>query len=90
MKVIFLRHNGQRKEISPQNGKEFSLKEMQEYVGGFVEYVGLGDETLIVNEDGKSQKLPVNKAATKMYLDFYKASDFIVGDVILIKSKDLS
>ncbi len=38
-------------------GVEMSLKEMQEFVGGFIEYVG----NIICNEDGLRLKLPRNK-----------------------------
>lgn len=41
-------------DVQPANGRSFSLKEMQSYVGGFVELVTLADGRLMfVDEDGK-------------------------------------
>lgn len=37
--------------------KKLSLKQMQEFVGGYIEYVG----NIICNEDGLMLKLPRNK-----------------------------
>lgn len=36
---------------------DLTLKEMQEFVGGYIEYVG----NVICNEDGRMLKLPRNK-----------------------------
>lgn len=38
-------------------GKDLTLKEMQDFVGGYIENVG----NVICNEDGKMLNLPINK-----------------------------
>lgn len=54
-----------------------SLKKMQDLVQGYVEFVYMkGDKLLIVNEEGLLMKLPPNKQATEIY------GHQIVGDVI--------
>ena len=37
--VRLLRANGMVEEISPKNGNKFELKELQDYVGGYIELV---------------------------------------------------
>jgi len=74
---------GEKVEISPKNGKRFTLRELQELVGGFVEYIHLKGQVLIVNEDGRLMDLPVNHGATQLARQF--GYDFIVGDAIYCK-----
>ncbi len=38
-------------------GKDLTFKQMQDFVGGYIENVG----NVICNEEGKELKLPVNK-----------------------------
>jgi hypothetical protein len=47
---------------------KMTLKEMQEFVGGYIEYVG----NVICNEDGRMLELPVNKL-----------KDQFVGNIII-------
>jgi hypothetical protein len=67
--------------------KDFvSLKEMQDAVNGYIEFVYLPDNIImVVNEEGKINRLPVNSNATKMYAPII--NDVIVGDVLIIDSK---
>jgi uncharacterized protein DUF3846 len=59
--------NGEIKEVSPVNGTDFQLKEVQAIVGGYVEVVYLKDgRIMIVNEEGKLDGLPCNEQATKL------------------------
>jgi len=64
-KSFLLKADGTKTEVTPINGKYFTLEEQQEYAGGYVEYVYL-DKTqkgriLIVDEDGLSKGRPVNE-----------------------------
>jgi len=63
---------------------EPTLKEAQEFVGGFVEVVNIrrGD-ILLINEEGKLNNLPINFKATDL-IDF---PDYIVGNAMLISSE---
>jgi len=54
-----------------------TLKKMQEFVGGYVEFVYLRDKVLIVNEEGLLYGFPRNNQATEI------AGHHIVGDAIL-------
>ena len=71
--------------VVPKNGKTFSLKELQELVGGNIELLVLptGKE-MYLNEDGKSLGLPVNSKATKLARTAGIALwDQVLGDVVL-------
>ena len=63
-------------EILP-NVSISTLKEMQELVGGYIEFVYTEKKlVLIVNEEGLIMSLPVNQMASEV------ADQVIVGDVI--------
>lgn len=59
--------DGTSKEISPANGTDFSLKELQAIVEGYIESIPLKDSKLmVINEEGKLEGLPRNEQATKL------------------------
>jgi hypothetical protein len=65
-------------------GYEPTLEEAQKAVGGYVELVDLeGLGCLLVDEDGKLKRKPINEQATKLYNQLFDG--VIVGDVIHIK-----
>lgn len=75
--------NGEVIETSPKNKKYFSLKELKEIVGGYIEIVNLGDDYMVVNEEGKLIGLPFNLNATIVYQISTKIGEHIVGDVLV-------
>lgn len=76
--------------VMPQKGKHFSLKEMQEIVGGYIEILDLRNgKIIILNEEGKLENLPYNLEATVMYRSAYLTSDFIVGDVLVCNKNQI-
>ena len=63
---------------------EPSLKQAQDYVGGWVELVDLEKYgCLLVDEEGRLKNKIVNQKATALYNKLFDG--FIVGDVIHIK-----
>ena len=73
--------NGEKKQVSPKR-KRFSLDELQAAVGGYVEYIHLGnDKVLVVNEDGLLLNLPINENASKITAQFGYVP--IVGDALV-------
>ena len=80
--------NGTEKEISPKNGKDFQLEELQKIVEGYIEVLPIHDgEIMIMNEEGKINGLPINKKATEIVSDI--VCDVIVGNVLICNSKML-
>ena len=77
--------------VQPSNGTDFSLKEMQAIVGGYIELVELNDtNTIVLNEEGKLNGLPLNIEATRVFRSYYPGSnDFIVGNVLICKTEQI-
>ena len=74
-------------EIITDEKKLPTLKEAQEFVGGYIQAITFpNDDLLIINEDGKSKELPYNKDASEVWVYHYGMTDAIVGDALLIKS----
>ena len=92
--ATLIKADGTQTEIQPQNGTDFSLEELQKYVGGYIQVISLRnqeDEILVLNEDGKNHHCPLNTTATELAL-FNRAIfhwDCIVGDVVLCKSEEV-
>lgn len=72
--------------VEPKNGKDFKLAELKEFVGGYIETVGLVDNMfMVVNEDGKLNGLGYNANATAVLEGYaqYPSNDYIVGDALV-------
>ena len=70
---------------------ENKLEVIQDLVGGYIEYVDLSQDgvDMIINEEGKIYNLDYNLQATLLYraTHLYK-DDYIVGDVIIVRTND--
>lgn len=74
----YIKTDGSIINVEPKNGKDFSLKELQGFVGGCIEIVYLPNgDLMVVNEEGKMNDLPINMKATMAY-----GLDVIVGNVL--------
>jgi hypothetical protein len=83
---ILITSSGQVKEMTFSK-KIITLKEMQDCVEGYIEFVWLKDgKILVVNEDGKIQGLESNHIATGIIMS-QGINDHIVGNALLIDSK---
>lgn len=77
-------------EVSPKNGKYFSLEELNSFVDGYIEIVDLMDGRLmVVNEEGKLIGLPLNLLATVEYQKAYGPIDQIVGNALVCKKGEI-
>lgn len=75
--------DGVMRPISPMNGRTYTLQEMQQYVGGYIETVVVGKKVMVMDEEGKlKNKLP-NHIATGMLIRAGH-NDWVAGDVMLI------
>tara|TARA_Y100000034_G_C6733617_1_gene325149 strand:- start:285 stop:578 length:294 start_codon:yes stop_codon:yes gene_type:complete len=82
-------------EVSILNKTKLSLKDMQDYVGGYIEVVSLSDGSqMVLDEEGKLKDKPINYEATKRYVgEEYDDTcatwdyDYVVGDVLILKGK---
>lgn len=81
-RAVILRVDGTRDPVTPKNGTDFDLDELQAIVGGWVQVLYLGAWLLCINEEGKFEHLPRNPAATNLALSSLAVDDFIVGDAL--------
>jgi hypothetical protein len=76
-------------EVSPKDGKHFSLEELQEFVGGDIQMVQtISGRLMYMDEEGKLKNKPVNEKATDLF--GYRAYDLVVGDVLICDLKDVN
>lgn len=81
MKVIRISKSNEVKEIDISG----NLESLQSEVGGYIEFIDLGSGlSMVVNEEGKLKRLPVNVIATKIFSSSFGAYDVIAGDVLLV------
>lgn len=84
--ATFLRSTGESETLSPANGSHWALEELQLLVGGYIEIVRtLDGRFLVIDENGKNKRKPLNIAATRLYR--YGRHDPIVGDVVIVDTK---
>lgn len=76
------RVDGSKEEVTPE-GAYFDLQYLQSVVGGYIEIVGVGDDLMVLNEEGKIHDFDINVQATEIFQSFHGPIDVIVGDVII-------
>ena len=82
----WIKTDGEVIEVSPKNeDKVFTLSELKEFVGGYIECIYLTPkQVMVINEEGKLIGLPYNVVATEAFrMAFQPTDDFIVGDALL-------
>jgi len=79
---LVLTADGDVNPVEPENGKDFSLKELKSHIGGgYIEIVPVDDDHYMVcDEDGQAKELPLNPLANILY---GPRLGFIVGDVLV-------
>jgi len=77
------------KVVHPKNGKNFKLNELRPIVGGHIEIAEskLPGLIIVLDEEGKLKKKPINKLATAMYK--YGKDDPICGQVLICKTLNI-
>ena len=83
--AVIITIEGDLKPCTPANGSDFTLNEVQEIVGGYIECVNLDDDTImIVNENGKFEQTP-NLVATIIAVKkrAIRDGDYISGNAIV-------
>lgn len=87
--AILFKSDGTVSEVYPANGEDFQLDELKGFVGGWIEIVNITRKVImVVNEEGKGEKLPLNGMATviaKAENAIYPW-DFIAGDALMCPS----
>jgi len=85
--AIVIAPDGTRTTLTPADGREFTLPEMQAVVGGYIELVTLNDhQQMWVNEDGHRLGLEINLIATQLYHMAGGRPEYPVLGTVLITS----
>lgn len=92
--AILIRTDGHSSRVAPANGRSFTLAELHEFVGGYIEIVRVppvdGGGLMVINEDGKRLDLPINYLATTGYhLGGGALDDYIVGNALIATRTEL-
>jgi hypothetical protein len=78
---------GYAKTIHNETDK-MTLEQLQKLVGGYIQIVPLGEDQMVINEEGKLLGLPYNETATDIMKEKYEGTtDYIAGDAIILKGK---
>jgi hypothetical protein len=82
--------DGTIKDVVPSNGKYFTLKELQDMVGGLIEFVYLPkSRCMVINEEGKIMQMDFNHYATYIYQVTLESEDVILGNALITDRKYL-
>jgi hypothetical protein len=88
--AILVNTNGEITPVTPKNNKDFTLAELQGFVGGLIEVYPVGDRFYVWNEEGRINGMPVNKKATELLFNDLKIPIFdVMGNVIICKKSQL-
>ena len=86
--AILFETTGRVQGVFPANGTDFSLEELQGFVGGWIEIINVTDDVImVVNEDGKRGLEPngmatvLAKAHGAIFLN-----DYIAGNALMCPS----
>jgi hypothetical protein len=94
--ALLVKADGRIEIVLPLGG-EFTLTELQDFVGGYIEVLKIhgsvdgyeGEfEMMFCNEDGKRLGLPINLTASALYA--YGSRDPVVGNVLLCRTGEVS
>ena len=87
--ATLIKSNGEEQQVSPKKGKAFKLKELQDFVGGYIETISVStNQLMVINEEGKFLRLPQNQKATEIAFENC-VIDVIVGDVLICMSNEI-
>lgn len=80
-----LKPDGTESVLTPADGRSFTLEELQQAVGGYIETLQIMDgSVLVMNEGGKSMELPHNEDATNLAVwGGLRLDDHVVGNVLV-------
>ena len=92
-----IRPDGTVVSVFPQNGRWFTLEELQAFVGGYIEMLPVPSKTgavVFCDEEGKLKGRPRNRIATQLWQEHAEPGsmrmlDDVVGDVVICHRSQL-
>ena len=85
-KAVAINTDGAKSVVEFEFGN--SYKTLNNAVGGYIECVGLEGADMWCNENGIAEGLPLNMVASAIYYEAFKASNPILGNVIITGGAD--
>lgn len=84
--ATWIKTDGTEEEVTPSNGKDFNLEELQKMVGGYIQLVSTRPPVreMYINEEGLNDNLPLNDKATDLIDPKWWVHDGVRGDVVVI------
>lgn len=81
--ALIIEADGSMACTEPKNGSDFSLEELQFFVGGLIEILDIDEnKVLVCNEEGRLKNLPINERVSG-FLDL----DFPIFGPVLVCMK---
>jgi hypothetical protein len=96
MQGILIKTDGSEVIVEPENGKRFTLEELQFFVGGTIDVQIIPDgRAIYLNDNGKNEGLEVNEKASRIWQEAYPIEQYpfnndgtIVGEVLILSKED--
>jgi hypothetical protein len=86
-----IKEDGTETEVEPEDGKHFTLKELQKFVNGYIEVVYLKNKlVMVVNEEGM-YLCGINKKATTIAVEHAASASIynIYGNVLVCNQNQI-
>lgn len=87
--ATLIKPDGATSNVLPADGASFTLKELQAFVGGYIQIIRVGSALYVLNEEGKLLGLPANVAATHRAHDFLLEGDYLCGAVLICEPHEV-
>lgn len=87
--ATLIKPDGATSQVLPASGESFTLKELQGFVGGYIQVIRVGSALYVLNEEGKLLGLPANVPATHRAHDFLFEGDYLCGNVLICEPSEL-
>lgn len=82
--ALLIKTDGTEEKVEPKNGTDFSLEELQGFIGGLIEIVrATKNRILVVDDEGLFKEKEINWVAS------HYARTFIVGDALLCTNEEV-
>lgn len=86
MTPSIIKTDGTSTDFMPANGSKFTLEELQQAVGGYIEIVHISNSQIaVLNEEGKLNNLPYNHIASLVFA-MAGIKDVALGDVVVCEN----
>ena len=78
---------GNKEKVTPKDGVAFSVQELQDYVGGYIDVLSIGEGYLVFDVDGPSKDKLYNKVATELAYKYHpkEFQGFISGKAVVCR-----